>query len=192
MTDSLARRRAGGQRGFTLFEVLIAMLLLAMVAGMLFSVISVGIKFTDQGNRRILAMERKYGFLSLISRQIASAVYDPTQKRILMWADDTAFKLVTRNPYIYPEAGEVLAIYRYNADEQAIYYTEKRDYYNIDYGEKYVPDFKDMTIISRAESDFMVQYDQDTSPEVLLEYRGEQYSVVPKCADRDAINKMVF
>ncbi len=181
-----------GQGGFTILEILVAMILLAMVASMLYSVLNVGIKFTDQGNRRILAMERKYGFLSLVARQVTSAVYDPTQKRILMWADDSAFKLVTRNPYIYPEAGEVLAIYRYNPDERAIYYTEKRDYYNIDYGEKYVPDFADMTVISRDEDDFMVQYDQDTSPEVLLEYRGEQYSLVPKCVDHDAINKMVF
>lgn len=182
----LRRDRAG----FSLFEVLIAMVLLAMVAAMIYSVLNVGIKFTDRGGRKILAMERKYGLLTLVRRQIESAVYDLTQRRILMTADGEVFKVVTRNPFVYPEAGVVLAIYRYNDGERAIYYTEKRDYYNTDYGEDYVPDFSEMTVLARDEDAFSVEYDEETSPEVIFTYRDEEYSLVPKSVDRDALGKL--
>ena len=180
------------QGGFSLFEVLIAMVLLAMVSVMIYSVLNVGIKFTDQGARKILAMERKYAFLTLVERQISSAVYDSVNRRIMMRADDDLFKVVTRNPFIYPEAGVVLAIYRYNAGEQAIYYTEKRDYYNIDYGEDYMPDFGEMTVLARDEEAFSVQYDEEAGPEVLFTYRDEEYSLVPKSADEEARRKLEF
>lgn len=179
-----------GEAGFTLFEVLISMILLAMVAVMLYSVLNVGIKFTDRGGRRILAMERKYGLLTLVQRQITSAVYDPKQKKILMVADDDIFKVVTRNPFVYPEAGVVLAIYRYNAAERAIYYAEKRDYYNTDYDDEYVPDFSEMTVLARDEDAFSVVYDGETSPEVTFTFRDEEYTLVPKCADNEALSKL--
>lgn len=180
------------QQGFTLFEILIATVLLAMVAAMIYSVLNVGIKFADQGERKILAMERKYGFLILVQRQITSAVYDSVKRQIMMSADDEIFKVVTRNPFIYPEAGVVLAIYRYNEGEQAIYYAEKRDYYNIDYGEEYVPDFAEMTVLARDEEAFSVEYDQETSPEVILTYRDEEYALVPKCSDEESRRKLEF
>lgn len=193
-----ARVARRGQAGFTLFEVLIAMVLLAMVAAMLYSVLNVGIKFTDQGGRKILAMERKYGFLILVQRQITSAVYDPVKKKILMSADDEIFRVVTRNPFIYPEAGVVLAIYRYNAGERAIYYAEKRDYYNTDYAvldagtDGYAPDFEEMTVLAQDEEPFSVQYDEETGPEVLVSYREEEYALVPKSADAAARLKLTF
>lgn len=190
-----------GQAGFTLFEILIAMVLLAMVAVMIYSILNVGIKFADQGGRKILAMERKYGFLILVERQIASAVYDPVKKKILMSADEDVFKVVTRNPFVYPEAGVVLAIYRYNAAERAIYYTEKRDYYNIDYAIKsagdvgtadYVPDLEEMTVLAEDEEPFSVLYDEEAGPEVIFTYRGEEYALVPRCADAAALQKLEF
>ena len=199
MNKRLATRQA--QSGFTLFEVLIAMVLLAMVAVMIYSVLNVGIKFSDQGGRKILAMERKYGFLNLVQRQIASAVYDPVKKKIMMSADDEIFKVVTRNPFIYPEAGVVLAIYRYNAGERSIYYTEKRDYYNIDYAiltaldsgkGGYVPELSEMTVLAQNEEPFSVLYDEEAGPEVIFTYRGEDYALVPKSADAAARLKLTF
>lgn len=185
-------QKPGGEGGFSLFEILIAMVLLAMVAAMLYSVLNVGIKFTDQGGKKILAMERKYAFLSLVQRQITSAVYDGTQKKILMWADDELFKVVTRNPYVYSEAGVVLAIYRYNAGDRAIYYLEKRDYYNTDYGEEYIPDFEEMSVLAWDEDPFSVQYDPEESPEVVFSFRDEEYALVPKCTDEQALQQWQF
>lgn len=179
------------KQGFTLFELLVAILLLAMVSVMLYSVLNVGIKFSAQGSRRVLAMEREYGLLNLLKSQISSAVYDYKTKKLLISSADDIFRLVTRNPYIYENAGIVLAIYRYNSSEQAIYYSEKRDYYNTDYPyDKYVPDFDEMTILSRNISSFAVTYDQDTGPEVDITYEGQNYSVVPKCADDKALSKL--
>lgn len=194
-----SRGPADRQEGFTLFEILISMVLLAMVAAMIYSVLNVGIKFTDQGGKKILAMERRYGLLNLIQRQVTSAVYDPLKKRLLLSATDEQFSLVTRNPFIYPEAGVVLAIYRYNAGERAIYYTEKRDYYNTDYalsspqdGAKngYVPDFDEMTVLAEDEEPLQVQYDEEAGPEVTVSYHGENYTLAPKCADAAALLKL--
>lgn len=179
------------KQGFTLFELLVAVLLLAMVSVMLYSVLNVGIKFSAQGNRRLLAMEREYGLLNLLKSQISSAVYDYNKKKLLISSDDDIFRLVTHSPYIYENAGTVLAVYRYNSSEQAIYYTEKRDYYNTDYPyDKYVPDFDEMTILSRKVDSFTVTYDQDTSPEVDITYEGQDYRIVPKCADDKALSKL--
>jgi len=178
------------QRGFTLFELLIAMLLLAMVSVMIYSVLNVGIKFSAKGESKILAMEHKYGFLNLFQSQVSSAVYDPRQRKILMSVNDDVFRIVTRNPYIYEEAGEVLAIYRYDTSERAIYYTEKRDYYNLDYNDEYVPDFADMTLLDGDEESFGIKYDKVTGPEVTLLYRGEEYSMVPKCTDDEDLAKL--
>ncbi len=179
------------KQGFTLFELIVAILVLAMVSVMLYSILNVGIKFSAQGNRRLLAMEREYGLLNLLKSQISSAVYDYNKKKLLISSDDDIFRLVTRSPYIFENAGIVLAIYRYNSSEQAIYYTEKRDYYNVDYPyDKYVPDFDEMTILSRNVTSFAVTYDQDTGPEVDITYEGQDYSVVPKCADAMALSKL--
>jgi len=185
-----AKKGVLSQQGFTLFELLIAMLLLAMVSVMIYSVLNVGIRFTDKGNRRILAMERKYGLINLVHRQIKSAVYDVKKKQILMSMDDDLFRVVTRNPFLYKYAGIVLAVYRYSASESAIYYTEKRDYWNIDFGEDYVPEFEDMILLAQDEGPLSIVYDPETSPEVSFEYQGEQYSIVPRCADERALAKL--
>lgn len=185
-------RKPSGEEGFSLFEILIAMVLLAMVAAMLYSVLNVGIKFSDQGSRKILAMERKYAFLSLVQRQVTSAVYDTTQRKTLMWANEDSFKVVTRNPYVYPEAGVVLAVYRYNEGDRAIYYLEKRDYYNIDYGEDYLPDFTEMSVLAWDEDPFSVQYDPEASPEVVFSFRGAEYSLLPRCVDQQGIQQWEY
>lgn len=188
----LPEDRSGNQEGFSLFELLIAMLLLAMVSVMIYSILNVGIRFSEKGNNRILAMERKYGMVSLLQRQIKSAVYDTKKKQLLMAANDDLFRVVTRNPFIYQYAGVVLAIYRYSASESAIYYTEKRDYWNIDYDDEYVPDFDTMVLLARDEEGLNVVYDQEMGPEVTFTYQGEEYSLVPRCADKDALSKLVI
>ncbi len=179
------------QKGFTLFELLIAMLLLAMISVMIYSMLHVGIKFSEKGEKKILAMEHKYGLINLLQSQISSAVYDVKKRELMIWADDDSFKLVTRNPYIYEDAGVVLAIYRYDSSDRTIYYTEKRDYYNIDYNDEYLPDIADMTVLAKDEDSFAVVYDKDIGPTVTFSYRGKDYSLVPQCADAAALKKLL-
>ncbi len=166
------------------------MLLMAMVSIMIYSVLNVGIKFADKGTRHILAMEHKYGFLNLLQSQISSAVYDAKKRELLMLAGEDFFRVVTRNPYIYEEAGVVLAFYRYDASARAIYYTEKRDYYNIDYNDGYVPDISDMILLASDEDSFSVQYDKAVGPQVTFAYRGQEYVLVPQCTDDIALSKL--
>ncbi len=193
MKTKVCRRLAftNNQAGFTLFELLIAMLLLAMISVMIYSMLHVGIKFSEKGEKKILAMEHKYGLINLLQSQISSAVYDVKKRELLIWADDDSFKLVTRNPYIYEDAGVVLAIYRYDSSARAIYYTEKRDYYNVDYDDEYLPDISDMNLLASDEDSFAVVYDQDIGPTVTFSYRGKDYALVPQCADAAALKKLL-
>lgn len=178
------------QGGFTIFELLIAMLLVTMVSVMIYSILNVGIKFSAQGDQKILALERQYGFLNLLKRQVSSALYNVKEKKMLIYADDTLFRIVTRNPFIYRSAGVVLAIYRYDSGAQTIYYTEKRDYYNIDYDEEYIPDFEDMIELARNEEDFSITYEEAMGPEVVLSFRGEEYVFLPKCINDELLAKI--
>ncbi len=179
-----------GQQGFSLFELMIAMLLLAMVSVMIYSVLNVGIRFSDKGNKRILAMERKYGLVNLFQRQIKSAVYDVKKQEVLISSDDDLFRVVTRNPFIYQYAGVVLALYRYSASESAIFYTEKRDYWNVDYDEDYIPELDDMILLAMDEESLEISYDKNMGPEVSFVYRGETYTLVPRCADEQGLAKL--
>jgi prepilin-type N-terminal cleavage/methylation domain-containing protein len=178
------------QSGFTIFELLIAMLLLTMVSVMIYSILNVGIQFSSKGEKKILAIERQYGFLTLLKRQVSSALYSPKEKKLLISADDAIFRVVTRNPFIYRAAGVVLAIYRYDAGSQTVFYTEKRDYYNTDYDEEYVPDFDEMTELARNEDSFSISYDETLGPAVILEYRGKDYVFLPKCLNDELLAKI--
>lgn len=169
------------------------MLLVTMVSVMIYSILNVGIQFSSKGDAKILAIERQYGFLNLLKRQVSSALLKDVDKRdekLLIYADDTLFRIVTRNPFIYRSAGVVLAIYRYDSGSQTIYYTEKRDYYNTDYDEEYVPDFDEMIELARNEESFSISYDEALGPEVILEFRGEEYVFLPKCLNDKLLAKI--
>lgn len=161
-----------------------------MVSVMIYSILNVGIKFSDKGAKKIVAMERKYGFLTLLQRQINSALYSEKEKKLLIFADGDLFKIVTRNPFIYRSAGVVLAIYRYDSGAQNVYYLEKKDYYNIDYGEDYVPDFDEMITLATDEESFSLTYDEAMGPEVTLSYRGNEHVFIPKCLNDESLNKI--
>ncbi|MEA2082709.1 MAG: prepilin-type N-terminal cleavage/methylation domain-containing protein [Thermodesulfobacteriota bacterium] len=170
----------GPEKGFTLFEILIAMLLLGMISIMIYSVLNVGIKFSDKGEKQVHSLERESNFLALLHRQINCAWYDTQQKKIIISADDDILKLVTRSPLIWHRAGLVLAVYRYRPDEKAVYYIEKKDFYNIDYNEEYVPDFPDMIKLSGDIEALVMTYDPESGEGVLVEYGDKQYEFMPK------------
>ena len=178
------------QAGFTIFELLIAMILVTMVSVMIYSILNVGIQFSSKGDKKILALERQFGFLSLMKRQVSSALYNVKERKLLIYADDTLFRIVTRNPFIYRSAGVVLAFYRYDSGSQTVYYMEKRDYYNIDYDEEYVPDFDEMIELACNEESFSISYEEALGPEVILEYRGEEYVFLPKSLNDELLAKI--
>ena len=176
-------------QGFSLVELLVAMLLLTMVSTMIYSVLNVGIKFKEQSDSHMVAMARKFGFIDLVHRQVKSALYDIKTAELMIWVNDDTFMLVNRNPYIYRDAGVVLAVYRYNAQDNGIYYLEKRDYYNVDYDQHYQPEFEEMVLLAKGEG-FLITFDRQSSPEFIVEYQGREYAMLPKCVDNRALAEL--
>lgn len=167
-------------RGFTFFELLVAVLLLAVISTMIASVLGTGIKFAGKGERRILAFERAHGFLKTLHGQVRSAYFDEQQRKFLISADGNILKLVTREPILYRGAGPVLAIYRYNEDKGSLYYTEKRDYYNVDYDDDYVPDFDEMNFLLHTGKPPDLEYDEETGA-VTVRFADNEYVFYPRC-----------
>lgn len=172
----------------TLFEIMVAVLLLGMISVMIYSVLNVGIRFADKGEHKILAIAREQGFISVLHRQVNSAYFDSDKKDVIISADGDILRIVTRSPLLYRSAGLVLAIYRYSAMEQAVYYTEKRDYYNLDYDEEYVPDFEEMHIFLNSVSSLAMNYDTEEKA-LTVDYMDRQQVFTPRCAELEAGGK---
>ena len=173
------------QRGFTLFELLVAVILLGMISVMIYSVLNVGIKFSDKGERALAMAVRQHGILNLLHRQIVTAYYDNVQKRVLVSGEGEVLRVVTRSPLRYRLAGVVLALYRYDPAEQVLYYSEKRDYYNSDYDEEYLPDFGNMLVLASGVPSLSFEVDEDAQT-VTVVYDDEIFAIQPRCAEMPA------
>lgn len=172
-----------GEKGFTLFEILVAVLLLAMVSSMIYSIMNVSIRFSEKGERGVLMLEREQGLLGLLQRQIESAWYDELKKQVRISADEDILRLVTRAPLLYPQAGVVLAVYRYDEAEATLYYQEKRDYYNSDYDDEYVPEYDTMIRLLENDGPLLFTYPEDALA-VTVAYRDTEYEYTPWCQTR--------
>lgn len=168
-----------GNKGVTLLELMAAMLVLAMVSTMVYSALHTGISFADKGENKILAMQQELGFLTLLQRQVNGAWYDPDQNKIMLSADDDLLWIVTRQPIIHHNHGLVLAIYRYDDVEQKIYYTEKKDFYNLVYIDRYLPAFNDMlSLVNLREP--LVWFHEQKSGMLTVSYGENKYNFLPK------------
>jgi hypothetical protein len=95
-------------------------------------------------------------------------------------SNDDVFILTTNRPLLSRGMDIVLAVYRYDAGEQTVYYTEKVDFYNPDYDEDYLPDLDEMLAIITTAGDFRMEYDEETG-EVFVVYEEAEYIFKPKC-----------
>ena len=172
----------GWQRGITLFELLVAMVLLAMVSTMIYSVLNLGINFSARGGKHLEILSREKNLLSLLRRQVNGAWYDLRFSKALISGGGGVLRIVTREPLLHRSAGSVLAVYRVNAAEQALYYLEKIDYFNTAYGDEYLPDFREMEKMYSygADRPVTLAYDSEKSM-VIVGLDGEEFSFVPKC-----------
>jgi prepilin-type N-terminal cleavage/methylation domain-containing protein len=177
------RRQSGlkNQQGVSLFELLVAVLLLGMISAMIYSVLNVGITIAAKGEKKILAMEQEQGFLELLHRQVKGAWYDSKQRKIMIRGSEDLLQIFTRQPLLYNRtSGLILAIYRVNPGDNAVYYAEKRDYYNLDYTEEYAPDFDEMLRLYQPVSELAWSFDSETGG--LTVTSGEkQYQLFPRC-----------
>jgi len=169
------------QMGFTLFEVMVAVFLLAMVSSMIYSILNVSIRFSEKGEKSILLLEREQGLIGILQRQIKNGWYDEQRKEVaIVVADETMLRITTRAPLLYPLAGVVIAVYRYDPDSGSLYYQEKRDFYNIDYGDEYVPAYEDMQILVENCRLLSFSYEENSSSVTVL-YDGMEFNFTPWC-----------
>ncbi|MGV1100713.1 PulJ/GspJ family protein [Thiovibrio sp. JS02] len=172
--------RITGQQGITLFELLVAVLLLGMVSTMIYSVLNVGIGFSSKGEERIASMAREQSLLNLLRRQVSCAWYDMRQNRIRISGEENLLRVVTRQPFLNRGAGTVLAVYRYDEVSQTLYYLEKKDYYNIDYGEEYRPDLSEMEPIYSGGGPLFLAWNEEVGA-VTARVGEREYLFSPKC-----------
>jgi prepilin-type N-terminal cleavage/methylation domain-containing protein len=168
------------RRGVTLFELLVAMVILVMVTAMLYSVLNVGIKFSDKGEDRIGIIEQERSLLDLLRKQVHGARYDRRQKKLTIVGDGESLKLITSSPLIEHQAELVLAIYRYDRQDKVLYYTEKVDFYNTEYDEGYEPDLREMSVLISDLEDIGLEYDKSEGL-VRVSYSGLEHEMVPRC-----------
>jgi len=168
------------QQGITLFELLVAVLLLGMVSTMIYSVLNVGIKFSVKGEESIGILAREQGLLSLLQRQVSCAWFDTRLNKVMISGGDGTLRIVTRQPLLHRSAETVLAVYRYDEASRKLYYLEKKDYYNLQYGENYQPSFDEMEPIYSSRLPLLLAWDLETS-RVSVHLGEREYAFFPKC-----------
>ena len=169
----------GTQEGVTLFELLVAMLILVLVSAMLYSVLNSSIKFSEKGESRIQIIEQERSFLDLMRRQVHGIRYDIKQKKLQIFAEGNLLKMVTSTSIIERDAGMVLAIYVNDPGEGVLYYTEKVDFYNVDYQEDYQPSPDEMIVLMRDVEGLALQYEEDDGT-LKVTYAGREYELFPR------------
>lgn len=168
------------QQGFTLLEVMIATLIFSMISVLIFSMLNRSFDFTAKGEERVLQVERHYGFINLVRRQVQGAWYDLQQKEMqIRNVTENQFALVTTSSLMYGPATLVMAFYEFDPGEATLYYTERRDFYNPDYLDEF-PDRAGMIPLLKPEGTFSLQADPD-SDFVTLRYGTETYVFHPFC-----------
>lgn len=169
----------GSQKGVTLIELLVAMLLLVMVTSMLYSVLNVGIKFSRKGEDRLASLELERSFLAVLHRQVYGAWHDKLKKKVIISTERDMLKMVTTSPLIGGDGGLALVVYWYDSGDRTLYYTEKPDFFNIDYQENYFPSDDEMIVLLRDVDDLDWQFDENEGL-LTVSYLGKSFEMTPR------------
>ncbi len=166
--------------GFSLLELLVAMVILAIMSAMVYSVLHSGLRFADRGSARILETERESAFLMLLAEQMRSAYFDPEQQQVAMAAEPDMLRLVTRRPLLNLDSPMVLAFYLYEPEKKTISYAEKIDYYNPDYDETYRPPMEETTLLFTSRRHLFIT-PGDEAGSVTITLGGEEFTLRARC-----------
>ncbi|HSH13054.1 MAG TPA: prepilin-type N-terminal cleavage/methylation domain-containing protein [Desulfurivibrionaceae bacterium] len=172
--------RGVAERGVTLLELLVAMLILAMVSVMLYSVLNVAIGFSSKGEARARQAGREHAFLELLHRQVQGTWYDRKQKKVLIESLGHQLTMVTTAPLLNRDQGLVLAVYLYDPADDVLYYTEKKDFYKSDYRENYQADRREMLVLMTEVGDLALDY-QDDDGLLKVTWRGHEHAMPVRC-----------
>ena len=173
-------RPPGRPPGFTLLELLVAVLLLAMISTMIYSALRESINFSARGEARLQELARRQGLLELLGRQVREAWFDARQRRIQVTQEHDMLQIYTRFSLLHRDAGLVLAIYRYDQATATIYYLEKLDFYNAGYRADFVPPLAEMQVLARLSTPFAFAYDPRTDL-VTVSLGQASYEFLPRC-----------
>jgi len=118
--------------------------------------------------------------LDLLRRQVHGILYDSKKKQLQIYAEGNLLKMVTSTSIMERDAGMVLAIYVNDPDEGVLLYSEKVDYYNIDYDDVYQPDPDEMVVLMRDVQGLEIQYAEEDGT-LKVTYAGLEYELFPRC-----------
>ncbi|MEN8257568.1 MAG: prepilin-type N-terminal cleavage/methylation domain-containing protein [Thermodesulfobacteriota bacterium] len=169
------------QTGLSLLEVMVAMLLLTIASGMIYSMLNRSIFFAGKGENKSREIEEHYALVSLLQRQVQSGWRNPTTTRkVLISGRKDLLRLATATPFQARTGQVVMAFYRYNPEENTLYYLEKKDFYNPDYTEL-IPDYSDMMALITVPRGLSLDFDEESNTVTLI-YIDQTYEFRPWCA----------
>ena len=178
MRPGTARPRViPGRAGMTLVEILVAVLLMATVAAVMYQSMNAAIAFSHRGEARLRGFGRGRALLELLHRQIHAAMFNQAEKKAWIEVDDDRLRLVTRAPLIN-RRGPVMAFYLF--DSGRLYYQERRDYYNPDYKDG-LPEERMLLLADGLPELTFAASDDEVGVRVGL--AGREYELYPRCLD---------
>lgn len=167
-------------RGFTLLEVMVSVLIFSMISVLIFSMLDRSFVFTAKGEARVLHLEQQYGLINLLRRQVQGAWFDPKLKKMHLSSEtDRQFALITTSSLMFPGSIVVIAFYEFDPNDATLYYTERRDFYNPDYGKEFPPQTEMIPLLTVTDP-FSLQADPD-SDFVILHFSNREYTFHPLC-----------
>lgn len=169
-----------GRDGLSLLEVMVALLLLTIASTMIYSMLNRSIFFADKGENKTQEIEEHYALISLLQRQVLSGWFNPRTKKVVISGENNLLRLATATPFQARPGQVVMAFYRYNQEDNTLYYLEKRDFYNPEYLDM-TPDFSDMTALVTVPHGLDLEFDAEAST-VTVNYGGDTYEFRPWCA----------
>ncbi len=168
------------QRGLTLLEIMVSILIFSMISTLIFSILDRSFAFTAKGEARVLEIERHYGLIHLIRRQVQGAWFDQKLKAIQISSEtENRLTLTTTASLMHEDSTLVMAFYTFDPTTATLYYTERKDFYNTDYKHE-PPSLTEMIPLLTIEEPFSLQADPD-SDFVILTYKGQEYIFHPFC-----------
>jgi prepilin-type N-terminal cleavage/methylation domain-containing protein len=176
MTKKIMTTRAG----LSLLEVMVALLLLTVASTMIYSMLDRSLFFAGKGEGKSQEIEEHYALVSLVQRQVQGCWLNPATKKVLISGEKDFLRLATAIPFQARAGQVVMAFYRYNPDENTLYYLEKKDFYNTEYTDM-VPDYSEMAVLVTVSRGLSLDFDEQSNT-VTLSYGVQSYEFRPWCS----------
>ena len=174
-------KQAKVERGITLLELMVAMVIMAMVSAMLYSVLNFGMSFSRKGEGRAREAGKEHAFLELLHRQVHGAYFDRKQKKVLISTAANELRVVTNAPLLNRDLGIVLAVYLYVPGEDVLYYQEKKDYYNpVYFDDSYHFKSREMRPLIKGLGTLNMMYLLKKG-QLKVDFRGQEYLMTLRC-----------